>query len=428
MTVASLGTGRSRRWPAATLAVVAAGVCAALHLGKLSPAVPALQASLGISLIEAGFLLSLVQMAGMTMGLAIGLAADTLGSRRSMVGGLLILTIASVLGGVIGTVGPSGPLAARAVHGLLLLRAIEGIGFLLVVLPAPALIRATASVGSESAALGLWGAYMPSGVALALLIGPALIAALGWAAWWWALACASAAAALWVRASVPADSARRAASMPAPADPWPARLRATLTARGPWHVAAAFALYSGQWMAVIGFLPAVYAGAGVPVGWSAVLTAVASAMNIGGNVLGGRLIERGAAPGRLLRWGFAAMALGSLAAFVQLGEGFLATGLPPAVRYLAVCVFSFGGGVVPATLFVLAVRVAPGPATVSTTVGLMQQASAMGQFMAPPLVAWLAHRAGGWQWTWVVTLSCAVLGGVVASRLASVRASAGAHA
>ena len=88
----------------------------------------------------------------------------------------------------------------------------------------------------------------------------------------------------------------------------------------------------------------------------------------------------------------------------------------------------FRSGVVPATLFVLAVRVAPGPATVSTTVGLMQQASAMGQFMAPPLVAWLAHCAGGWQWTWVVTLSCAVLGGVFASRLASVRASAGAHA
>jgi CP family cyanate transporter-like MFS transporter len=73
---------------------------------------------------------------------------------------------------------------------------------------------------------------------------------------------------------------------------------------------------------------------------------------------------------------------------------------------------------VPATLFVLAVRVAPGASTVATTVGLMQQASAFGQFAAPPLVAWLAHRVGGWQWTWVVTGACASIGLLLAGRLA----------
>ena len=38
-----------------------------------------------------------------------------------------------------------------------------------------------------------------------------------------------------------------------------------------------------------------------------------------------------------------------------------------------------------------------------TTVGWMQQWSALGQFAGPPLVAWVASRAGGWQWTWVAT-------------------------
>ena len=122
------------------------------------------------------------------------------------------------------------------------------------------------------------------------------------------------------------------------------------------------------------------------------------------------------------------MALGGFAAFAQLGQGVFATGLPPVLRYVAVCVFSFGGGVVPATLFVLAVRVAPGPSTVATTVGLMQQASALGQFVAPPVVAWLAHRAGGWQWTWVVTLACALVGGWFARRLVPGRTASGAHA
>ena len=415
-------------WPIATLAVVAAGIAAALHLGKLPPALPALQATLGIGLVEAGFLLSLVQMAGMTLGLAAGLAADTLGLRRSMLIGLLILTIASLLGGAIGTIDASAPMAMHAVRGLLILRALEGVGFLLVVMPAPALIRATVAAGSEKSALGLWGAYMPFGVALALLIGPALIAAWGWAAWWGALAVVSAAAAVGVLASVPPDSSRRMAAGAGPVERWPVRLRTTLSAGGPWRLAAVFAMYSAQWMAVIGFLPAIYAEAGVPAGWSAVLTALAAATNIGGNVLGGRLLQRGTAPGRLLGWGFAAMAVGGFAAFAQLGQGVFATGLPPVLRYVAVCVFSFGGGVVPATLFVLAVRVAPGPSTVATTVGLMQQASALGQFVAPPVVAWLAHRAGGWQWTWVVTLACALVGGWFARRLVPGRTASGAHA
>lgn len=403
-------TPATPRIPVAALAVIAAGVSVALHLGKLPPAVPALQAGLGLTLVEAGFMLSLVQLAGMTLGLAVGLAADTVGLRRSMIGGLVIVTLAGVLGGFAERIVP-----AHVVPVLLALRALEGVGFLLTVMPAPGLIRALAPSGAEKAALGLWGAYMPLGVALALLCGPALIAWGGWPGWWWVLSLLSAAAALWVVAVVPADRARAAAL--ATDTRWTTRLSATLGAPGPWVVSLCFAVYSAQWMAVIGFLPAIYAAAGVPSNWSAVLTALAAAMNIVGNVAGGRWLQRGATPARLLAWGFGAMALGSLAAFAQWGQGADALTLPASLRYLAVCLFSLAGGMVPATLFMLAVRLAPGASTVSTTVGMMQQASALGQFIAPPLVAWIAHRVGGWQWTWTVTLACSVVGMALAARL-----------
>lgn len=403
--------GRSNL-PPATLAVLFAGVSAALHLGKLPPAVSALQASLGIGLVEAGFLLALVQVAGMTLGLMAGLAADTIGLRRSMLVGLATLTVASVLGGAAGVAGLAN---ADAVHALLGLRALEGLGFLMVVMPAPALIRSTAPPAREKSALGWWGAYMPLGVAAALLAGPFLIGAAGWPAWWWAIAAASGAAALGVAACVPGDVPVPPAARPGP---WSARSLDTLRSAGPWLVAAAFAVYSSQWIAVIGFLPAIYGEAGVPARWSAVLTALAAAMNIGGNVLAGRWLQRGVPAGQLLRWGYASMAVGAVVAFAQVGIGAGALGLPPALRYLAICAFSLAGGMVPATLFVLAVRVAPGPSTVASTVGLMQQASAFGQFAAPPLVAWLAHRVGGWQWTWVVTGACASVGILLAGRLA----------
>ncbi|MFS2098928.1 CynX/NimT family MFS transporter [Variovorax sp. Varisp85] len=402
--------------PAAALAVLLGGVSAALHLGKLPPAVPALQASLGIGLVEAGFLLSLVQVASMTLGLLAGLAADTIGLRRSMLTGLAVLTVASLLGGMVA--------GAHAVQWLLLLRAVEGIGFLLTVMPGPGLIRALTPPGADKAALGLWGAYMPLGVALALLLGPALIAWGGWADWWWALSIVSAGAALWLWLAVPADRLRPAVASHEAAGGWSARLRATVGARAPWLVALTFAVYSSQWMAVIGFLPAIYAGAGVPAAWNAVLTALAAAMNIVGNIAGGRWLQRGVAPERLLQLGFLTMALGGVAAFAQAGQGPDALGLPPALRYIAVCAFSLGGGMVPATLFLLGVRLAPGPSTVSTTVGLMQQASSLGQFLAPPAVAWMAHRVGGWHWTWTATLACSLVGMAIARRLGRIRPAA----
>jgi CP family cyanate transporter-like MFS transporter len=408
------------RVPVAVFAVLLGGVSGALHLGKLPPAVPALQASLGIGLVEAGFLLSLVQVASMTLGLVAGLAADTIGLRRSMLTGLGVLTFASLLGGLVG-VGALG--GAHAVAWLLVLRAVEGIGFLLAVMPGPGLIRALTPPGADKAALGLWGAYMPLGVAMALLLGPALIAWGGWADWWWALSLVSAGAALWVWLAVPADRLRPAAPGSVSTG-WPARLRTTVGARAPWLVGLTFAVYSSQWMAVIGFLPAIYAGAGVPPAWNAVLTALAAAMNIVGNIAGGRWLQRGVAPERLLQFGFLTMALGGVAAFAQLGQGAEALGLPPALRYIAVCAFSLGGGMVPATLFFLGVRLAPGPSTVSTTIGLMQQASSLGQFLAPPAVAWLAHRIGGWHWTWAATLACSLVGMAVARRLGRIRPAA----
>jgi CP family cyanate transporter-like MFS transporter len=89
------------------------------------------------------------------------------------------------------------------------------------------------------------------------------------------------------------------------------------------------------------------------------------------------------------------MALAATAAFAGGPDG----GLPPALRYLAVLLFSGVGGLIPATLFSLAVRLAPSEHTLSTTVGWVQQWSSLGQFAGPPLVAWVASLAGGWQYT-----------------------------
>jgi CP family cyanate transporter-like MFS transporter len=323
------------------------------------------------------------------------LAADSLGLRRTLLAGLVLLTGVSLASSF-----------ATSVDVLLGLRAVEGLGFLLAVMPAPGLIRRLVSQDRLAVRLGMWGTYMPVGTALALLAGPVWIASWSWQAWWWlaALLTFVMLVAVWLR--VPADMPRAPGFSGGAA--WQERLAQTLRSRGPWLVALAFAVYSAQWIAVIGFLPTLYAQAGLSPAIAGLATAGAAGVNTLGNLASGRWLQRGVRPERLMQAGYLAMGVGGVLAFAPVwpAGGWIAWAGP----YLAVLLFSSVGGLVPGTLFSLAVRLAPGPGAVSTTVGWMQQWSALGQFAGPPVVAWVAIRTGGWSWSWLVTTSCASTG------------------
>jgi len=114
----------------AAYVLICSGVVAALQIGKLPPALPEISQALGMTLTQSGFLLSFIQLAGMSLALAIGMSADTLGAKRSMLLGLFLLGLASALGSM-----------ATSVTSLMVWRIFEGLGFLCVVLPAPGLIR-----------------------------------------------------------------------------------------------------------------------------------------------------------------------------------------------------------------------------------------------------------------------------------------------
>jgi MFS family permease len=323
-----------------------------------------------------------------------------MGGKRSIIVGLTILAVASAAGGLVTTA-----------TALLMLRALEGFGFLLVVLPAPGLLRRLVPPARVNPMLGLWGAYMPFGAALGLLVGPVWIEHLGWRNWWWCSAAVSAGMAVALAFAVPVRHDIRTMAV---AVRWPARLRATLSRRGPWLVALTFAAYSAQWLAVIGFLPMIYLQAGVSAATTGTLTALAAAANMVGNIGCGRLLQRGAGPAALMTIGFLTMGACATAAFAG-GDG---GGLPASLRYLAVLGFSMVGGLIPAALFSTALRVAPDEGTISTTVGWMQQWSAFGQFAGPPIVAWVATRAGGWHWTWLATGALCLVGMLLAARIA----------
>lgn len=393
----------SRLEPA--LLVILSGVVAALHIGKMPVAIPVLREALGVTLVEAGFLLATVQFAGMSVGVLIGTATDGVGLRRSVILGQSILATAGLAG-----------VWVQRPEALLAFRAFEGLGFLLTVLSAPGLIRQLVPRTQLTPYLGLWGAYMATGAAVALLGAPSIMSLIGWRGLWLLLGGLSAAMAVWVGLSIPSD-ARRRETMPAPAgqgeDPWWLRLRLTLGSKEPWRVAVAFALYTSQWLAVIGFLPLVCEQAGFSKQAAGGLTAFACFVNVCGSVAAGRLLHRGVPVRHLLYVGYVSLMVMAFLAFHP------STADLPALRYMAVVLYSAVGGLIPGSLFAEVVHAAPSEGTVSTTVGWMQQCSSTGQFFGPPAVAMLAAEVGGWHLTWVATGACSILGVILASGLAS---------
>ncbi len=381
-----------------------AGIVAALHIGKLPPAIPVLQAELDVSLVQAGFLLSLVQLAGMIGGALIGVLADSAGLRRSILTGLGLLTVSSVLGGF-----------AESATQLLLLRGLEGFGFFLVTLSGPGLIRQLVVPEKLSLSLGWWGCYMGFGIGTGLLVGPWAMQQLGWQGWWWLIAAVTLLMLGWVLAAVPSDQCDQDPRVGSPLSGLRAlagRLKLTLGSPGPWLVALIFPTYSGQWLSVIGFLPSIYTQAGLEGAMVGVLTALAAVANVLGNAASGRLLQAGVGPRQLLYVGFAVMTLTTWTAFSSI------TADLPWLRYVAVLVFSSVSGVIPGVLFSLAVRLAPDSSVVSTSVGWMLQLSALGQFVAPPLIGALAAWAGGWQLTWLATGCLSLLGVLLVTRVA----------
>lgn len=376
-------------------AIVGAGVVVSLNVGKLPAALPLLREQFALSLVEASFLVSVFQLAGMLFGLFGGMLADRFGPRRVMRAGMV----------AIGAGGACGALAPDAMT-LLASRALESAGFLLTVLPGPALLARHIGAARLRLAMGVWGAYMPSGMAAALVLGPPVLAAVGWRPLWVLIAFAALGWAVLLGRVVEPDPPRHA--------PLSSRSLVHDTLRTPraWLLALGFGFYSAQWLGVFSFLPTLYAEAGLSLALAGLLTALGVVANAAGNLAGGALLYRGAPRGAVLAAAFATMLATAWAAFGS-DAGF-------ALRYAAVLAFSGVGGLIPATLFAATPAYAPHPRAVATTTGLMQQGSAAGQFASAPLVASVAAATGGWSSTWLATGPLAVAGLAVALAIAYV--------
>ncbi len=385
-------------WGAVVLFVLG-GVLAAVHMGKLPPALPVMRQELGFGLVAGGFVVALFNLLAMTVAVFFGGLVERIGRRRLVLAGFAFL----VLGGALGALAQGLPL-------LLASRLLEGFGFVAISISLPVMVMAAAAGRDQDFALGMWSVYTPLGMAMVMLAAPSVLETVGWRGLWWAVAALCPLLALAIL--------REMARVPVPAAPRRPSLtlaREALATRGLQVIALLFGLYAFQWVTLMVWLPTFLTeDMGFSLQRAALVSALVVLANVPGCLWGGWLMRRGAGARRLVTLGSVVMGLGALAIFLPV--------LPDAARLAACVAFSFLGGLIPPSLFNSVPRAVPSAQHISAGNGVLMQGSALGQFAGAPLVALAVSLAGG-DWRFAVIPMLAASLGALAAAPALARAS-----
>ena len=350
-----------------------AGIAVALQIGKVPGAVPLLKEEFALTLVAAGWVVSIFSLIAAVSAALFGALAARIGPGRLALYGMALASIASAAGAFAD--GPTQLLAARI---------FEGLGFIVTVVSIPLLLTAVTARRDRDLAMGLWGAYMPLGAGAMLLASAPLLGVIGWRGLWLVTGAAIAVLAVFVHVAAKRASAR----MVAVERPHIREIVQVAARRRPLLLAIIFGLYAGQHLVLIGFLPLILVEQH---GLSEPAAAAWVAATILSNALGN------ASAGIALRHGVPARALMVLACAVM-GLSACIVYLDVATVYSLAAAFAFSvvGGLIPGSLFALAPEQVSRVEHLPSVTGLMLQGSSIGQLLMPPAIAALVAYLGDW--------------------------------
>jgi DHA1 family inner membrane transport protein len=382
------------------LLLMGSGVIAAAQIGKAIISVPMIRSELALGLDLAGLIVATFATLGAITGIGAGLVVGRLGTRRSLIGGMGVIAFGNVIG-------------ASAVDQLVLLvgRMIEGGGFLAVVLAIPSMLAQLVTREKRDYVMAAWSAYMPIGIMLMLLVAP-LLPTIGWRSFWLANALATGSCAILLAIHAPAT--------PATARAGAARFFAdALTiVRQPSCLVLAFAFfaYSCQIFSLAFALPLLLTSAhGVSLGAAGLLSAMVLAVSAIGHLSSSLLLRVGVPIWANVAAAFGSFALSSFAVYGNV--------LPPQGIALVAALALGIGGLAPGAIYAAAPHTAPAPSAVPPTIGLVQQASSLGQFIGPAALGlWVEHL--GWQAAPAILAPAALVGLACAFALQRILATA----
>jgi DHA1 family inner membrane transport protein len=385
-------TLQKTRWGAVG-ALLLAGVVVALQIGKAAIAAPVLQADLSLSLVMASWVIGAYGVFGAVAGLPSGIIASLFSARHALIAGLIAAGAGSLAG-------------AAASDGVFLIatRVIEGCGFLIAVIAIPRLLRAVTAMRDRDTVLAIWGAYMPFGSLIMMLAGPHLMAQ-GWQTLWivnGVIALVYAVIIAFLRVHEDAHPA-------APLKTLAPNIKAALGAPGPILLAFAFGIYTFQYAAMANFLPTLLVDRlGLSISAAGMISAVTVAANAVGNVFAGLMLRIGAPIWAILAFGYCFVG--------AMGFGVFSEHLPVIVIASLASLSLAVTGLIPASIFAAAPRFAASSALLAIVLGLVNQASNLGNLFGPAAMAALVQTFG-WPYAPLLFLAVALSGLSVALML-----------
>jgi DHA1 family inner membrane transport protein len=375
------------RW-GVVAALLLAGMAASLQVSKVAIALPQLQHDFDLSLFVAASAIGAYSVLGAALGMPLGFLFSLVNARRTVLAGFIVAACGSFLG-------------AAATNGewLVAARIVEGCGFLATVLVIPSLLRRATAQRDLDTIMSLWSAYLPSGAAVMMIVGPAVLE-FGWRVLWIGNGALSlAAAVLLFFLPMPEDTASPGAGH------FAMRFKnagAVLRSRSTLLLAMIFSLYTFQFMAMAGLLPTLLVQrAGLSIASAGLITALTWIANAAGNASAGLLLRAGAPMWAVVFGAFSLMGVAAVGVF--------SASLPLAAIVALACLSLGLTGLIPGSVFAAAARVTATPAMLVLSLGLINQGSNIGTLLGPPALGFLVQNSG-WGNAWMLFAGVALCG------------------
>lgn len=382
--------------PALIVLLLVTGVLAGGQLGKIAQIVPWYRDVLGLSLVQIGWVASLLGIFGALISVFAGVLSARMGPGRVLLAG----AAAMVAGGLW--------LAAESVFPrILMARGVEAAGYLLFVVAAPTLLSEVTPLRWRGAVLALWGGFVAVGFAFAAIVA-SVVAPWGAQVYLLIMTVLFAAAGIATArmlprglrgppSAVPGDGATVSMGLPA----------------GAWLVAAAFGVYVVLSIAFFTFLPTLLAERGI----LAVSVAGVIALTVPvGNVAASAALRTGAGPWPAAVVGLLVIGASALFYYPAQDHARLVT--------LAV-LYAIANGLVGSSLFaaipiVVSDSHSRAPEIRARAFGIFAQAGGIGVVVGPPAAGFVIENVG-WPGVGIASAALAVLslGLVAAARQAA---------
>ena len=313
------------------------------------------------------------------LGLCFGILSSRVGPYNCTIVGLLLCGLGSVSGGYV-----------DSFYALIATRIIEGIGFILAVVALPALIQKVTSPADRPIAMGIWGAFMPLGISVMLILSPSIIEYLDWRGLW---IINGAIILVWcLLVGVMFSSKKDILQEQEKSSKQTMKMLLTTVIFKPQTIwmFMCFIVYSMLFISLISFLPTILVEQNsVSLRYAGQIGGIVVCGNIIGNYAAGILIKRGENPGTLLITGFVVMGLFSAFVFQPF--------LDPIAKLFCGLGFAISGGLIPGSLFVISSQLSSTEKPLVIFVGVLLQGAGIGQALGAYFTGSIVDYFGYWQ-------------------------------